>query len=434
MSHPLLAKLFGFDSATTTVRTEIVAGLTTFLTMAYILAVNPNILAATGMDKGALFTATALASAFATFLMAFYGKLPFGLAPGMGLNAFFAYTVCLTMGYSWQFALTAVFIEGILFILLTITNLREKIVSSIPLNLQRAIGAGIGLFIAFIGLQNAGIVVNDDATLVKLGNVLNPTTLLAFFGLALTGCLLVKKVKGALLVGILLTTLVGVPFGLTEIKGIFDAPPSLSPIFCHFEWGRIFTKDMVLVVFTFLFTDLFDTMGTLVGVCMKADMVDKNGEIPRLKQAFLSDAVGTTAGAMLGTSAIVTYVESASGVVEGGRSGLTAFVIGICFLCALFLAPFFLSVPVQATAPVLILVGLMMLTIVKNVNLEEFSESIPAFICIIFMPLTYSIAHGIVFGMLSYVAINLLCGNFRKLNIGMYVLTVLFVLMFMPWG
>jgi AGZA family xanthine/uracil permease-like MFS transporter len=430
----MLTKLFGFDPAATTVRTEIVAGLTTFLTMAYILAVNPNILAATGMDKGALFTATALASAFATFLMAFYGKLPFGLAPGMGLNAFFAYTVCLTMGFSWQFALTAVFIEGILFILLTITNLREKIVSAIPLNLQRAIGAGIGLFIAFIGLQNAGIVVNDDATLVKLGNVLNPATLLAFFGLVLTGCLLVKKIKGALLVGILLTTLAGVPFGLTEIKGIFDMPPSLSPIFCHFEWSRIFTKDMLLVVFTFLFTDLFDTMGTLVGVCMKANMVDKNGEIPRLKQAFLSDAVGTTAGAMLGTSAMVTYVESASGVVEGGRSGLTAFVIGICFLCALFLAPFFLSVPVQATAPVLILVGLMMLTIVKNVNLEEFSESIPAFICIIFMPLTYSIAHGIVFGMLSYVVINLLCGNFRKLNIGMYVLTVLFVLMFMPWG
>ena len=426
----MLEKLFGFDKNVTRVRTEILAGITTFLTMAYILAVNPNILSATGMDKGALFTTTVVASAFATFLMAFYAKLPFGLAPGMGLNAFFAYTVCLTMGYTWQFALTAVLIEGIIFILLTVTNLREKIVDAIPVTLKNAIGAGIGLFISFIGLQNAGIIVNNDATLISMGNITSGSALLGMIGLVVTSLLLVKKVRGALLFGILITTLIGIPMGITKFDGIISTPPSIEPIFWQFEWHNIFTKEMIVVVFTFLFVDMFDTIGTLVGVTTKAGMMDKNGKIPHLKQAFMVDAIGTTAGAMLGTSTITTFVESASGVGEGGRSGLTSFVTAVCFLLSLFLAPFFLSVPGAATAPVLILVGLMMMSSVLKVNFSDYSEAIPAFICIIFMPLAYSISDGIVLGMISYVLINLLSGNYRKLSIGMYILAAIFVLKF----
>ena len=332
----MLEKLFGFNPRETHVRTEILAGITTFLTMAYILAVNPNILAATGMDKGALFTTTVIASAFATLLMAFYAKLPFGLAPGMGLNSFFAYTVCLTLGYTWQFALTAVLLEGIIFILLTVTNLREKIVDALPLSLRNAIGAGIGLFIAFIGLQNAGIIVNNDATLISLGNITSGSALLGIIGLLITSILLVKKVRGALLIGILLTTVIGIPMGLTHLDGVLSTPPSIEPIFFQFQWEHIFTKEMVIVVFTFLFVDMFDTIGTLVGVTTKAGMVTKDGKIPHLKQAFLVDAIGTTAGAMLGTSTITTFVESASGVGEGGRSGLTSFVTAVCFLLSLF--------------------------------------------------------------------------------------------------
>lgn len=426
----MLEKLFGFDRNVTRVRTEILAGITTFLTMAYILAVNPNILSATGMDKGALFTTTVVASAFATLLMAFYAKLPFGLAPGMGLNAFFAYTVCLTMGYSWQFALTAVLIEGIIFILLTVTNLREKIVDAIPVTLKNAIGAGIGLFISFIGLQNAGIIVNNDATLISMGNITSGTALLGMIGLVVTSVLLVKGVRGALLFGILITTLIGIPMGITKFDGIFSTPPSIEPIFWQFEWHNIFTKEMIVVVFTFLFVDMFDTIGTLVGVTTKAGMMDKNGKIPHLKQAFMVDAIGTTAGAMLGTSTITTFVESASGVGEGGRSGLTAFVTAVCFLLSLFFAPFFLSVPGAATAPVLILVGLMMMSSVLKVNFADYSEAIPAFICIIFMPLAYSISDGIVLGMISYVLINLLTGKYKKLTIGMYILAAIFVLKF----
>ena len=398
--------------------------------MAYILAVNPNILSATGMDKGALFTTTVVASAFATLLMAFYAKLPFGLAPGMGLNAFFAYTVCLTMGYSWQFALTAVLIEGIIFILLTVTNLREKIVDAIPVTLKNAIGAGIGLFISFIGLQNAGIIVNNDATLISMGNITSGTALLGMIGLVVTSVLLVKGVRGALLFGILITTLIGIPMGITKFDGIISTPPSIEPIFWQFEWHNIFTKEMIVVVFTFLFVDMFDTIGTLVGVTTKAGMMDKNGKIPHLKQAFMVDAIGTTAGAMLGTSTITTFVESASGVGEGGRSGLTAFVTAVCFLLSLFLAPFFLSVPGAATAPVLILVGLMMMSSVLKVDFTDYSEAIPAFICIIFMPLAYSISDGIVLGMISYVLINLLTGKYKKLTIGMYILAAIFVLKF----
>lgn len=426
----MLEKLFGFDRNVTRVRTEVLAGITTFLTMAYILAVNPNILSATGMDKGALFTTTVVASAFATLLMAFYAKLPFGLAPGMGLNAFFAYTVCLTMGYSWQFALTAVLIEGIIFILLTVTNLREKIVDAIPVTLKNAIGAGIGLFISFIGLQNAGIIVNNDATLISMGNITSGTALLGMIGLVVTSVLLVKGVRGALLFGILITTLIGIPMGITKFDGIISTPPSIEPIFWQFEWHNIFTKEMIVVVFTFLFVDMFDTIGTLVGVTTKAGMMDKNGKIPHLKQAFMVDAIGTTAGAMLGTSTITTFVESASGVGEGGRSGLTAFVTAVCFLLSLFLAPFFLSVPGAATAPVLILVGLMMMSSVLKVDFTDYSEAIPAFICIIFMPLAYSISDGIVLGMISYVLINLLTGKYKKLTIGMYILAAIFVLKF----
>lgn len=426
----MLEKLFGFDRNVTRVRTEVLAGITTFLTMAYILAVNPNILSATGMDKGALFTTTVVASAFATLLMAFYAKLPFGLAPGMGLNAFFAYTVCLTMGYTWQFALTAVLIEGLIFILLTVTNLREKIVDAIPVTLKNAIGAGIGLFISFIGLQNAGIIVNNDATLISMGNITSGTALLGMIGLVVTSLLLVKGVRGALLFGILITTLIGIPMGITKFDGIFSTPPSIEPIFWQFEWHNIFKKEMIVVVFTFLFVDMFDTIGTLVGVTTKAGMMDKNGKIPHLKQAFMVDAIGTTAGAMLGTSTITTFVESASGVGEGGRSGLTSFVTAVCFLLSLFFAPFFLSVPGAATAPVLILVGLMMMSSVLKVNFADYSEAIPAFICIIFMPLAYSISDGIVLGMISYVLINLLTGKYKKLTIGMYILAAIFVLKF----
>lgn len=426
----MLEKLFGFDKNVTCVRTEILAGITTFLTMAYILAVNPNILSATGMDKGALFTTTVVASAFATLLMAFYAKLPFGLAPGMGLNAFFAYTVCLTMGYTWQFALTAVLIEGFIFILLTVTNLREKIVDAIPVTLKNAIGAGIGLFISFIGLQNAGIIVNNDATLISIGDITSGPALLGMIGLVITSFLLIKGVRGALLFGIIITTLIGIPMGITNFGGIFSTPPSIEPIFWQFEWHNIFTKNMVIVVFTLLFMDMFDTIGTIVGVATKTGMIDKNGKIPRLKQAFMVDAIGTTVGSMLGTSTITTFVESASGVGEGGRSGLTSFVTAVCFLLSLFIAPFFLSVPEAATAPVLILVGLMMMTTILKVDFSDYSEAIPAFMCIIFMPLAYSISDGIVLGMISYVLINLLTGKYKKLTIGMYILAAIFVLKF----
>lgn len=425
----MLQKLFGLNPKETTVRTEIMAGITTFLTMAYILAVNPNILSETGMDKGALFTTTVLISGFVTIIMGLYAKLPFALAPGMGLNAFFAYTVCMILGYSWQFALTAVFIEG-LFILLTVTNLRERIVDSLPDTIKNAISAGIGLYIAFIGLQNAGIVTNSDATLVNLGDITQGPALLGIIGIVLTSVLLVRKVKGALLIGILATTLIGIPMGVTHFNGVFSTPPSIEPIFCKFEWHKIFTADMVLIVFTLLFVDLFDTIGTLIGVATKAGMV-KNGRIPRLKQAFLVDAVGTTAGAVMGTSTVTTFVESASGVNEGGRSGLTAFTAGVCFLLSLFFAPFFLSIPAAATAPVLVLVGLMMMTSVLKIDFNNYLDSIPAFICIIFMPLAYSISDGIVLGHLCYVIINILSGKFKRIKISMYILAAFFVLKFM---
>ena len=427
----MLKKLFGFDSTKTTIRTEILAGITTFLTMSYILAVNPDIFSAikdNPMPAGAVFTATALAAIIGCLAMAFIGKLPFGLAPGMGLNAFFVFTVCNAMGYSWQFALTAVFIEGIIFIILTVTNLRTAIVNAIPANLRYAIGCGIGLFIAFVGLQNGGVIVDDGATLVNLGDVTSGATLLTIIGLFLTGFLYAKKVRGALLLGILLTTLIGIPMGVTDFKGVVSTPESIAPNFCQFEWDHIFTLDMLVVVFTFLFIDIFDTIGTLIGVCTKANLVDKDGNIHRITPAFMADAIATTAGAMLGTSTTTTYVESAAGVDQGGRSGLTAFAVACCFAVTLLFSPLFLSIPSSATAPVLILVGLLMIEPIKKIPFNEFTESIPAFICIIMMPLTYSISHGILLGMISYVAKNMLCGKFKNITIMMYILAVLFVL------
>ena len=425
----MLKKLFGFDPAKTTVRTEIVAGVTTFLTMSYILAVNPAMFGELdGMPIGSVFTSTALAAIVGCLAMAFIGKLPFGLAPGMGLNAFFVYSVCMGMGYSWQFALTAVLIEGLIFIVLTLTNVREAIVDAIPMSLRNAIGAGIGLFIAFIGLKSAGVVVADGATLVALGDITSGSALLAFIGLIITGFLYARNVPGAILIGIIITMLIGIPLGVTEFKGVVSAPESISPIFCKFEFDKIFSVDMLVVVFTFFFIDMFDTVGTLVGVCTKAKMLDEKGNIHRVKQAFMADSIATTVGAILGTSTTTTYVESAAGVAQGGRSGLTALIVGGCFVVALFFSPLFLSIPSAATAPALIIVGLLMMEQAKNIPYDDFSESIPAFVCMIMMPLTYSISNGILIGMITYVLMNMICGKFKKLSPAIYILAVLFIL------
>ena len=425
----MLKKLFGFDSTKTTVRTEIVAGITTFLTMSHILAVNPTMFGELdGMPVGSVFTSTALAAIVGCLAMAFIGKLPFGLAPGMGLNAFFVYSVCMGMGYSWQFALTAVLIEGLIFIVLTLTNVREAIVDAIPMSLRNAIGAGIGLFIAFIGLKSAGVVVDDGATLVALGDVTSGSALLAFIGLVITGFMYSRNVPGAILLGIIITMVIGIPLGVTEFKGIVSAPESIAPIFCQFEFDKIFSVDMLVVVFTFFFIDMFDTVGTLVGVCTKAKMLDENGNIHRVKQAFMADSIATTVGAILGTSTTTTYVESAAGVAQGGRSGLTALVVGACFVIAIFFSPLFLSIPSAATAPALIIVGLLMAEQIKNVNFDDFSESIPAFVCMLMMPLTYSISNGILIGMITYVLMNMICGKYKKLSPAMYILATLFIL------
>lgn len=424
----MLQKLFGFVPSSMTVKREVIAGITTFLTMAYILAVNPSILSDAGMDKGAVFTATVISSVLATLVMAMYAKLPFALAPGMGLNAFFAYTVVLTMGYSWQFALTAVFIEGIIFILLTLTGLRQKIVDSMPLVLRRAISPGIGFFIAFIGLKNAGIVSASPATFVTMGNLHDPAVLLAAFGILLSAVLLIKKVTGALLIGILVTTVIGIPLGVTHFTSVLDVPPSIAPIVMKFEWHNVLSFDMAICVLTFLFIDMFDTIGTLLGVSHRAGMVDEKGNIPHLTEAFMADAIGTAAGAMLGTSTVTTYVESASGVNAGGRSGLTSFTTAICFVLALFLAPLFLAIPAQATAPALVLVGVMMMTDVSKLHLGDFADAVPAFVCIALMPLTYSISDGILMGLITYVLLRLFAGRYRELKLGMIVLAVLFVL------
>jgi len=431
----MLEKFFKLAANKTSVKTEVIAGITTFMTMAYILAVNPDILSATGMDKGAVFTATALSAMIATLVMAIYAKLPFALAPGMGLNAFFAFTVVLGMGHSWQFALTAVFLEGLIFILLTAFNVREMIVNSIPNNMKHAISVGIGLFIAFIGLKNAGIIVSNPATFVALGDITNIAenggALVALLTLVIMGVLLALRIKGALLIGILAGTIIGLPFGVSHFPASFDfIPPSLSPIFMKFEWTQIYTMDMLLVVFTFLFVDMFDTVGTLIGVSSKANMLDKNGNVPRVKQALMADAIGTTAGAMLGTSTVTTYVESAAGVAEGGRTGLTALTVAGLFLLALFLSPVFLMIPGAATASALILVGAMMMTPVKNIDFDDFTEAIPAFLTIVMMPLTYSIAEGILFGVISYVILKVLTGRYKELSAVTVVLSLLFILKF----
>ncbi len=429
--NSFIQKTFGMDPAKHSIRTEIIAGITTFLTMAYILAVNPSIfgaLATQGMPTDAVFTATALAAIVGCLVMSIYAKKPFGLAPGMGLNAFFVFTVCLGMGHSWQMALTAIFLEGILFILLTITNVRKLIVDAIPMNLKRAIGAGIGLYIAFIGLKSAGIIVSSDSTSVTLGPLSDSTSILAIIGLLLTSVLVILKVRGGMLLGILVTTIIGIPMGVTHFNGLLSTPPSISSIFCQFEWSQIFSWDMVAIVFTFLFIDMFDTIGTVVGVSVKSGMVDEKGNVDGINKVLMADAVATVAGAMFGTSTTTTYIESASGVSEGGRTGLTSFTIAVCFAIALLFSPLFLAIPGAATGPVLFIVGVMMAAPVKEIDWEDYSEAIPAFVTMLLMPLAYSISDGIMLGMISYVVINALTGKFKKVSVTMWILAVLFVL------
>ena len=430
-----MAKALGFKAGENSFRTEIIAGLTTFLTMAYILAVNPNIFGALDMPRGAVFTATALASLIGTLVMALYARKPFALAPGMGLNAFFVFTVCLTMGHSWQFALTAVFLEGIIFIILTLTKVRSWILNAIPLSLKHAIGAGIGLFIAFIGLQNAGIIANNDATLVSLGDICHGTALLAVIGIIITGALVILKVKGGILLGILITTIIGLLIkdpatgaAITSFNGVVSLPDSVGPIFCKFEWGSILSWDMLAVVFTFLFIDMFDTMGTVIGVSQKAGMVDEKGNVDGIDKMFMADSIATVAGACLGTSTTTTYVESASGVGAGGRTGLTALTTAVCFALALLFSPLFLAIPAAATAPALVIVGVMMMAPVVKIDWNDFSESIPAFITVLLMPVAYSISDGILIGVISYVLLNALSGKLKKISVTMWILAVLFVL------
>jgi AGZA family xanthine/uracil permease-like MFS transporter len=426
----MLEKIFRLKQNGTDTRTEVIAGITTFMTMAYILAVNPLILSNAGMDRDAVFTATAISSFIAIAVMALYANLPIALAPGMGLNAFFAYTVVMQMGYSWEMALTAVFIEGIVFILLTFFKVREAIINSIPMNLKHAISVGIGLYIALIGFSNAGIVVRNEATLVSLGDLSDPAALLALMGIIIIGILLVFRLKGALVTGIVITALVGIPLGITQLPsdGLISLPPSLAPVFFKFDFSKIFTADMLAVIFTFLFVDIFDTVGTLVGVCSKANLLDSQGNIPRVRQALFADAVGTAAGAMLGTSTVTSYIESAAGVSEGGKTGLTSLVVGVLFLAALFFSPLFLMVPSAATAPALVLVGLFMISPIQKINLEDYSESLPVFLTIIIMPLAYSISEGIAFGMLSYVLIKVFTGKWKEISIVMYILAVFFMI------
>ena len=451
-----LDKIFHLKENHTDVKTEVMAGITTFMTMAYILAVNPNILSASGMDRGAVFTATALSSFIATCLMALLSNYPFVLAPGMGLNAYFTYTVVLGMGYTWQQALSAVFAEGIIFILLSLTNVREAIFNSIPMNLKHAVSVGIGLFIAFIGLQNAKIVVGNDSTLVSIFSFKSSvaegtfssqgiTVLLALIGVLVTAILLAKNVKGGILWGILITWILGILCQLTHLYvpnadlGYYSllpdfsngiSVPSMMPTFMKMDFSIVFSLDFVVIMFAFLFVDMFDTLGTLIGVASKADMLDKDGKLPRIKGALLSDAVGTTVGAMCVTSTFTTFVESASGVAEGGRTGLTSLVAAVLFGLSLLLSPIFLAIPSFATAPALIVVGYLMLTSVTKIDFNDMTEAIPCFIAIIAMPFMYSISEGISMGVISYVVINLITGKAKekKISVLMYVLAILFVL------
>ena len=434
----VLEKLFGFDSKKHSIRTEILAGITTFLTMAYILAVNPNIFSALpDMPSGSVFTATALAAIVGTLVMALYAKKPYALAPGMGLNAFFVYTVCLGMGYTWQFALTAVLIEGIIFIILTVTKVRSLILNSIPGTLSKAIGAGIGLFIAFIGMENSGIIVNNDATLVSLGDITQGTALLAMVGLFITAGMVMAKVRGGILWGILVTTLLGLFIkdpatgkAITQLNGFVSSPVSVAPIFCKFEWSQLLTPDILVVVFTLLFMDMFDTMGTIIGVHQSTGMANpdaKRDNIPGMEKMFMADSIATVAGACLGTSTTTTYVESASGVGEGGRTGLTAFSTAVCFALALFFSPLFLAIPSAATAPALIIVGVMMMPAVARIHWDNFCKAIPAFLTIVTIPLAYSISDGILIGVISYVLCHAVAGKFKDISITMWILAILFI-------
>ena len=428
-NESFLERRFRLKEHHTDPKTEVLAGVTTFMTMAYILAVNPLILSGAGMDQEAVFTATAVASILATVVMAFYANYPFALAPGMGLNAFFVFGIALR--YSWQMALAAVFIEGIIFILLTLFNVREAIVKAIPLNLKHAVSVGIGLFIAMIGFKNAEVVVPYEATIITLGDLTAAAPLTALIGLIITGVLLAKKVKGALLLGILITTAIGIPMGLTDLPSrLVSAPPSLAPVFLQFDFSNLFTMDMLIILFTLLFVDMFDTLGTLVGVASKADMLDENGNLPKAKQALFADAVGTTAGACLGTSTVTTYVESAAGVAEGGRTGLTALSAAGMFAIALFFSPVFIMIPGAATAPALVLVGLFMMSPIRKIDLDDYTEAIPAFLTIIMMPLTFSIADGIVFGMVSYTLLKVITGKIKDVSVIMIVLSILFIIKF----
>lgn len=439
----MLAKFFHLTEHKTTVKKEILAGLTTFSTMAYILAVNPSILSRTGMDFNALITATALAAAIGTLVMALYARLPIGVAPGMGLNAFFAYTIVSSMGYSWQFALTAVFLEGVIFIFLSMFRIREAIINSIPENLKHAISVGIGLLIALIGMANAGIIETGmhhvgngklDGVILKMGNITSIGPLIALIGLIVSAVLMYRNVNAALLIGILAATVVGIPLGITHFPAngqLVSLPPSLAPVAFKLQFDKIFTLDMVMILFTLLMVNLFDTVGTLIGLCNKAGLLDEKGRLPRAKQALMADAVGTTAAGLLGTSVVTAYVESASGIAAGGKTGLTAFTVAIMFLLSLFFAPVFAMIPQAATAPALIIVGMLMMGAVTKINFNDVTEAIPAFLAIVMMPYSYSIAEGIVFGMLSYVLLKVLTGQYKSISPVMYVLAVLFIITFL---
>ena len=428
-----LEKALGFDPKTMRLKTEAIAGATTFLTMSYILAVNPAVLSSTGMDKGALFTATAIAAAIATLLLAFMAKLPFAQAPSMGLNAFFAYTMCQAMGYSWEQSLAIMLVEGVVFIVITFFNIREMILESIPETLRYAISAGIGMFIAFIGLKNAGIIVANEGTFVGLG-AFTPPCLLGIFAILLSGILMARNVKGSLFWSIIITTIVGIPFGVTNVPDNWfpvSIPQDISPIFCKFDFAGLMNLKTLLVVFSLLIVNIFDTIGTLMGLAEKTGIVQPDGSIPHVKEAMMSDAIGTTCGAFLGSSTLTTYVESASGIAEGGKSGMTAFTVGALFIISLFLSPVFLLIPSAATSGALVMVGVLMLDSIKEINLKDLSDSFPAFITMITMVLTYSIADGICLGILSYVVIKIFTGNYKQLNATLCILSVLFILNFM---
>ncbi|MCU9815968.1 MULTISPECIES: NCS2 family permease [Paraclostridium] len=429
----MLDRVFKLTENNTNVKTEVIAGMTTFMTMAYILVVNPSILGDAGMDKDAVFAATAIAAFIGSCIMGFLANYPIALAPGMGLNAFFAYTVVLQMGYSWQFALCAVLIEGVIFILLTVTNVREKIIDCIPGVLKHAVTAGIGLFIAFIGLVNAGVVEGGGAIL-QLGNMQSPTVLLAILGLVIAAVLLSKNVKGTFLLAMVVTTAIGIVAGLVQLpNALVSSVPSLKPVFLQafsVPMNQIFSLDMLVVVFTFLFVDLFDTVGCLVGVASKGNMLDENGKLPKAKQALFADAIATTTGSLLGTSTVTAYVESAAGIGEGGRTGLTAVTTGILFLLSLFFAPIFTSIPPQATAPVLILVGVMMASSLLEIDFSDFTNAIPAFLTFAMMPLAYSIADGIIFGIISFTILKLSTGKRKEVNISLIFLSIMFILKF----